>query len=147
MIATGLLCVGLAACNTNENDSFTQETADTPQPMSVEYTADSAEKNQFTFKTFDLEVDYVDRVSYEVEFNQTKNNIKASIKDLDQQKVTGEKAYNQLSPRFQEMSFDEDSTEEEVIEEVIEILDLNPTYKEFELDITYKNGIEKEYEN
>ncbi|MGI8315260.1 YusW family protein [Halobacillus mangrovi] len=148
MLVTAILGASLTACNDSGKESYTQEVDDTPRPISYEYTENNLrEENQFTFKEFDLEVDYVDRISYEIEFHQSKNTIKATINDLDQQKVTGQEAYNQLSPLFQEMSFDEDSSEEEVIQDVLDVLDLDQTYKEFELDVTYKNGIEKEYED
>ncbi|SEH79802.1 YusW-like protein [Halobacillus karajensis] len=99
------------------------------------------------FKEFDLEIDYVDSLSFEVEYYTSKDQTSAAIHEIDQEKIVGEKALNQLTPHFMELSFDQDSTEEEVIDDVIHVFGLDDTYKEFKLRVIYNNGNRAVYED
>ncbi|MFC7062187.1 YusW family protein [Halobacillus seohaensis] len=134
----------LTACanQNNQQEALDLEPMDTT-PTEIDYTEN--EENNLNFTSFDLEVDYVDRLSYEVEYDLNRN--LASIEDLDNQKFTDSEAFNQLSTNFHKFSFDENTPEDEVIDEVIQTFELNPTYKEFELDIEFIDGTTKEYED
>lgn len=142
-----LLIIMISACSGGENEKSLENISGQPSQLNISYNDDVSNNKHFNFSAFNLEVDYVDRLSYEVEYTHIGTEINARINDLDQQKVIGKDAFNQLAPHFQEMSFDEDSSKDEVINEVIKILGLDPTFKEFELDVTYHDGSRIEYES
>ncbi|WLR46834.1 YusW family protein [Halobacillus litoralis] len=99
------------------------------------------------FQQFVLEIDYVDTLSYEIQYVSDESQTRAVIHEIGEEKISGEKALNQLTPHFMELSFDEDSSEQEVIEDVLQVFGLDETYKEFTLRVVYSNGIEAEYED
>lgn len=98
------------------------------------------------FTLFNLEIDYVDTLSYEIDYRHTGNQTKAVIDELGEEKIMGKKALNQLTPHFKELSFDEDSSEDEVIADVLSVFGLDETFKEFKLEVTFSNGEQVEYE-
>ncbi|REJ09639.1 YusW family protein [Halobacillus trueperi] len=99
------------------------------------------------FQQFDLEIDYVDTLSYQIKYVSNEAQTRAIINEIGEEKISGEKALDQLTPHFMELSFDEDSSEQEVIEDVLQVFGLDETYKEFKLRVVYSNGLEAEYED
>ncbi|MBX0356314.1 YusW family protein [Halobacillus sp. Nhm2S1] len=130
------------------------------QPLSTAPTTDSLndmnyETNEkvdkarkaLPFQQFDLEIDYVDTLSYQIKYVSNEAQTRAVINEIGEEKISGEKALDQLTPHFMELSFDEDSSEQEVIEDVLQVFGLDETYKEFKLRVVYSNGLEAEYED
>ncbi|MGR9050020.1 YusW family protein [Halobacillus faecis] len=99
------------------------------------------------FQKFELEIDYVDTLSYEIQYVSDESQTRAVIHEIGEEKISGEKALDQLTPHFMELSFDEDSPEQEVIDDVLQVFGLDETYKEFTLRVVYSNGLEAEYED
>lgn len=144
----------LTGCNTDAPEE--QTLVDQPQQMSTESTDGFEEVSQpfankvntaLPFMVFDLEIDYVDTLSYEIEYRQQGEQTTAVIHEIGEEKISGEKALNQLTPHFMELSFDEKSSKEEVIRDVLTVFGLDETYKEFKLHVTYKSGQSVEYED
>ncbi|MGP4067907.1 YusW family protein [Halobacillus sp. B29] len=140
-----LLLLLLAGCN-NANNQSSEPSQNEPAPESISYQQIN-ESRPFNFNRFELEVDYVDRLSYHIDYVNLENRTEARIDDFDRQKVTGEEAFNQLSPHFREMSFDENTPKDDVISEVLTVLGLEAPYKEFKLEVTYQDGTEVTYED
>lgn len=148
------LVLVLTGCNTDGPEQQTLD--DQPQQMSTEST-DGLEdvshpfvnngSTAIPFHTFDLEIDYVDTLSYEIEYRQQGDQTTAVIHEIGEEKISGEKALNQLTPHFMELSFDEESPEEKVISDVLHVFGLDETYKEFKLHVTYNSGQTVEYED
>ncbi|MCM3585817.1 YusW family protein [Mesobacillus maritimus] len=107
-----------------------------------------AQKNEplFAFTSFDLDVEYKDNQSYEVDYENEKNGMEAEIEDQrNNEKVSGDEAFEQLRPIFENFSFDQNTAKDEVISEVLKAFELNADYTKFELDIDFADGTKKEY--
>ncbi|MCA0968990.1 YusW family protein [Halobacillus litoralis] len=98
----------------------------------------------FNYIRFNLLVDYEKALSYKVHFDQYQKI--AEIQELKDQRIMGEEAFNQLSPRLSEMSFDEDTPEQEVVQEVLNLLGLKTSFENFALDVEFDSGLVKHYE-
>ena len=59
--------------------------------------------------------------------------------------LRGDEAYSYLQPYLSQLTFTQDSTDEEVISEVAEVFELDRNYKELELDVTFADGTKKSY--
>ncbi len=118
--------------NNNNNNAMT----DNNQP---------AENALFDFTDFSLDVQYSDTESYEVDYDNEQSGVEASIEELDNNKITGDEAYKQLEPIFANFTFDANTPEDQVVAEVLKAFDLKENYKEFDLEIQYADGTEKEY--
>ncbi|MGP4075228.1 YusW family protein [Halobacillus sp. K22] len=140
-----LLLLLTTGCN-NANNQSGEQTQNEPSPESISYQQINEER-PFNFNRFELEVDYVDRLSYHIDYINLENRKEARIDDFDRQKVTGVEAFNQLAPQLREMSFDQDTPEDEVINEVLTVLGLEAPYKEFKLEVTYQDGTVVNYED
>ncbi|WP_226579102.1 YusW family protein [Halobacillus litoralis] len=139
-----LFLIVLSACGGKAQD----EAINQPQPANFEnVTYDTAKKTSkaFNFTTFELEVDYADTLSYKVDYVYNKEQTKAVIHEIGEESISGEKAMNQLTPLLRELSFDESSTENEVIHDVFNVFGLDETFKEFNLRVVFQSGEQKEY--
>lgn len=156
ILAIGLIVMsGCTADNTGvemkdyeQQQLSTSPTTDSLNDMNYETNekVDNARK-ALPFQQFDLEIDYVDTLSYEIQYVSNESQTRAVIHEIEEEKISGEKALDQLTPHFMELSFDEDSSEQEVIEDVLQVFGLDETYKEFKLRVIYSNGLEAEYED
>ncbi|SFJ98251.1 YusW-like protein [Halobacillus dabanensis] len=144
----------LTGCNTGAPEERAQDSQ--PQQMSTERTdgiknvshpIGNKEGTKLPFMVFDLEIDYVDTLSYEIEYRQQGDQTTAVINEIGKEEISGEKAFDQLTPHFMELSFDEESSKDEVINDVLNVFGLDETYKEFKLYVTYNNGQRLEYED
>lgn len=156
ILAVSLILISGCMADTNEEQKMNYE----QQQLSTPPTNDSINdmnydtnekvdkaRKALPFKQFDLEIDYVDTLSYEIQYVSNESHTRAVIHEIGEEKISGEKALDQLTPHFMELSFDEDSSEQEVIEDVIQVFGLDDTYKEFTLRVIYSNGVEAEYED
>lgn len=100
----------------------------------------------FNFSEFSLDVDYSATESYEVEYDNEATGVEASIDDgRSNLKVTGNDAYTQLEPLFQELDFDKTTLDEDVIDEVLTVFGITDEYQSVEIDVRFADGTEKEY--
>ena len=100
----------------------------------------------FNITSFDLDVDYSGTDSYEVEYENDPNGLEARIEDeINNVTLNGDKAFEQLSPIFEQFNFDQSTADEEVISEVLKAFSLNNDFTKLELEVEYSNGIEKKY--
>ncbi|MBN9652981.1 YusW family protein [Halobacillus sp. GSS1] len=156
ILAISLILISGCMADTNEEQMMNydqQQLSTTPTSDSInDMNYDTNEKvdkarKALPFQQFDLEIDYVDSLSYEIQYVSNESHTRAVIHEIGEEKISGEKALDQLTPHFMELSFDEDSSEQEVIEDVIKVFGLDDTYKEFSLRVIYSNGVEAEYED
>lgn len=130
----------LQACSNNtnnENVSPQKETA-TQQNQAVDYPSQ--------FASFDLDVDYPNNNSYEVDYDNKNNEKEAEIKDERNNSLLKEdKAFEQLRPIFEQLTFDQTTADKDVISEVLKAFNLNNDFTKFELDVEFPDGTEKEY--
>ncbi len=105
-------------------------------------TADTA----YNFTHFDLDVTYANNKSYEVSYENETTGAEAKIEDeINNKKETGNQAIDTLAPIFGSFKFDVATANDDVINEVLQKFNLADNYREFELEIKFADGTEKEY--
>ncbi|HEX6595035.1 MAG TPA: YusW family protein [Bacillota bacterium] len=121
---------------TNETDSITDDQTNTGAGTEAPY----------SFIEFDLEADYDGteealEVEYEYETNEPEASYKNRVQNI---RLTGNEALEELDDIFSSFTFNEESPKEEVLSAVIEAFEL-PKDATIDLDIEFQNGTEKEY--
>ena len=134
----------------NENQSQTTPETGTEENENQSQTAPetgSEENLPFAFKAFKLEVDHKgDDNDYEAEYDAMGAQTEASIEDeLNKHEVRGDEAMEELTPILEKLKFTQDSTDDEVIQEVSKAFDVKDDYQEFELEVTFNDGKTKVY--
>jgi len=110
---------------------------------------DNAQQNNssLNFTHFDLDVEYANDLSYNVEYTNNQNQITAELEDeINNVKASGNEAYNKFSSNLESLTFDENTEDQEVLNEVLSAFNLDENYTEFELDVKFENGEVKKYE-
>ena len=98
------------------------------------------------FAEFNLDVDYSPNVKYDASFEKDVDGIEASIEDqVNNINLRGNEAYDRLNPILEKLTFDASTPNEQVIEQVLAAFGLDTNYVEFELDVLYTDGTQKEY--
>ena len=94
-------------------------------------------------------MDYANNEEYEAELEKNSNNsIEAEIADtLNQVKKKGSDAFNELYPLVKQLTITQETSKEEAIQEVMKVFNLPEDYKEFELEIRFKDGTKIEFED
>lgn len=164
-ILTLPLLVGLLyACNNNDatadkdkevigNNSTVDETTNnrgTTEPIhkedEKEKTGIKATDVNYAFTDFDLEVEYADNKSYDVEFENDGNYIYAEVDDeMKGVEHKGDQAYENIVKALDQLKFDKATSDEDVRKEVMKAFALDENYEYFDLEVKFKNGEEKHY--
>lgn len=141
------VCI-VQACN---ND----EVSDPPPaaPVEKDHSANQSTSNQtenteasLTFTNFDLDVDYPNNKNYDVDYDNEQEGMEAEIEDtLNQNNLSGDEAFDVLKPKFEKLTFDQSSNNEDVLNEVKKIFEINDDYTRINLEIEFADGTEKEY--
>ena len=98
------------------------------------------------FAEFNLEVDYSPNVKYDASFEKDVDGIEASIEDqVNNMQLRGNEAFDKLNPILEKLTFDASTPNEQVIEQVLSTFGLDSNYVEFELDVLFTDGTQKEY--
>ena len=58
-------------------------------------------------------------------------------------KFTGDEAITKLSPLLQELKFDKDTPDQEVIDQVVNVFKLDKDYQKFDLEVVFSDGTKK----
>jgi YusW-like protein len=144
-LAVPLSFLMLAGCNDNDKE----EVKNPPENAPVEDTSNNTEETKeeaFSFTGFDLDVDYKDNKTIDVDYENEKDGAEAKYQDdLNDQNLSSDEAMNKLSPIFEDFNFDQSTDEQEVINQVKEAFSIEDGYQNFELEIKYSGGAEKEY--
>lgn len=99
------------------------------------------------FKEFELDVEYADGKEYSVDFD-TLGDMEASIEDdINGEHIYGDDAMDQLNTKFDQLTFTKDTSDNEVIKEVLQVYNLDENYQDFELEVHFDDGTKKEYKN
>jgi len=104
------------------------------------------ETSPYIFVEFDLDADFdgIDD-TVEAEFEFDKNDIEASYENkVEDTHLLGDEALDYLDPIFSSFTFDENTSEREVLDIVIEAFNL-PNDAVIDLEIEFKNGEERQY--
>ncbi|WP_339216158.1 YusW family protein [Solibacillus sp. FSL W8-0372] len=100
----------------------------------------------YAFTEFDLDVEYANRNSYDVEYENDGNNIYAELDDeIKGIEYKGDQAYENFVDALKQLTFDETTSDDDVRKEVLKAFALDENYKSFELEVKFKNGEIKHY--
>lgn len=161
-----LLAFGLSACGDNSTneapvpDVITDEDTATPEKdpsgdadrtTQEEGEGDMQKKmDDLAYNEFELEVEYRDtNGEYETELKKREDgSIKAKLDDtLNDVQKEGNDAFKDIYPIIKGLSIDQDTSKEDAIKQALEAFDLPEDYTEVELEIDFKEGGNKEYQD
>ncbi|HDR6312159.1 TPA: YusW family protein [Bacillus cereus] len=104
---------------------------------------------KLNFNEFSLDADYQDtKKDYEADYKNVAADKKMEAKLEDHKsnaKFTGDEAITKLSPLLQELKFDKDTPDQEVIDQVLNVFKLDKDYQKFDLEVVFSDGTKKEY--
>ena len=143
-LSTTALLVG---CGDSEEATNLPENAPTEQnTMNQTSTVTETTDAPFNFTHFDLDIEYADDKSYDVSYENEASRAEAQIEDeVNNTKLEGNEATNKLVPIFESFTFDKDTPDEEVIDEVLQKFEQPDSFLELELEIKFADGTVKEY--
>lgn len=132
------------AAETNE-----VEQEENMQQKQSDETQDMRERmDELPYTKFELEVEYDDHTEYEAEIKLKNNEVKAEIEnELEGIEIKGPEAFDEIFPIVKELNFDRNTDKNEVIERSLDAFNLSDDYKEFELELTFDDGTEIEFED
>lgn len=97
---------------------------------------------------FELDVKYNDDQDYEADLELENNRVEAKIEDdLNGIEIEGDGAFDELYPLVEQLTIDQNTSKEDAITQVLDVFDLPTDYEEFELEIKFKDGTKKEYDD
>ncbi|MBD8069456.1 YusW family protein [Bacillus sp. PS06] len=143
-----LSCGLLAGCNgDDENVTDVPENAPVEQNTTTNQEDTTQTEDQaFNFTHFDLDVEYSGNQEYDVDYENERNGMEAEIKDeRTNTQSKGDEAFATLQPIFENLTFDQLTTEDEVISEVMSAFNLGEDFEKFELEVRFSDGTQKEY--
>ncbi|HGA0512063.1 TPA: YusW family protein [Bacillus pacificus] len=104
---------------------------------------------KLNFNEFSLDADYQDtKKDYEADYKNVAADKKMEAKIEDHKadvNLTGDEAITKLSPLLQELKFDKDTADQEVIDQVVNVFKLDKDYQKFDLEVVFSDGTKKEY--
>ncbi|PPA71600.1 YusW family protein [Jeotgalibacillus proteolyticus] len=127
-----------SAPSIEENEEAqTNDTGDNPE----------AESTTISFREFEFDADYEGNDNdFEVSYD-SEGNIEASYEDQrNQMLLSGDDAYQEIEPILSGFDFTADTPDDEVFQAVIDGFEIEEGYQSLEIDITFEDGTEKEYE-
>jgi len=140
----------ITGCNA-DNENVTEVPEDVPveeEGPKNQSDTEQTKESLFNFTNFDLDVEYAENKEYDVDYESESNELEAEIKDdISNTQVKGDEAFEVLRPIFEQLKFDKDSPNEDVVSEVTKAFDLDEEYQKFELEVKFLDGTEKEYNN
>lgn len=103
--------------------------------------------NDIGMSEFELEVEYTNG-EYEAEIEKSSSGeYEAELEDeLDNNNLKGDEAFNHIYDLVKKVDVNSDSSEKEVYDEFLNAFDLTDDYDEIEIEITFEDGSELEYE-
>ena len=109
-------------------------------------TVTNANNNAFDFTHFSLDVDYANGQEFDVEYENEHSGVEASYEDdVNNNRYYGNDAYDRMESVFRTFKFNKDTSEDEVIKEVLNAFNLSEDYRQFDLEVRFADGTEKEY--
>lgn len=147
-IASIFFLLTITGCNA-DNENVTEVPEDVPVEEEGPKNQSDTEQTKeflFNFTNFDLDVEYAENKEYDVDYESESNELEAEIKDdISNTQVKGDEAFEVLRPIFEQLTFDKDTSNEDVVSEVTKAFDLDEEYQKFELEVKFLDGTEKEY--
>jgi len=142
--------ITITGCNADD-ENVTKVPEEVPveeEGTNNQINTDQTKENLFNFTNFDLDVEYAENKEYDVDYESESNGLEAEIKDdISNTQIKGDEAFEVLRSIFEQLKFDKDTPNEEVVSEVTKAFDLDEDFQKFELEVKFLDGTEKEYNN
>ncbi len=98
------------------------------------------------YRNFELDVEYANDISFEVDYDNTESGMTAVIEDeVNNLFLSGDEAKNSLIKNFELLTFDENTEESEIVTQILTAFNLNEDFTQMELEVRYNSGTVKEY--
>lgn len=125
------------------------EKTDAEQPDVADNNDEVAKMDRLNYVEFELKVEYPERKEYEVKLEKKHDNrVEAKIEDeLNGTEIKGTEAFEQLYPIVEQLQIMPSTSKEEAIQQILDAFQLNPSYEEFELEITFKDNTKIEFKD
>ena len=157
-LAVSVLSIILVGCGSgNKSDNASNVKTDVPTSEGSAYDSthrstdttksiDNTQNKAFNFSEFKLDVDYGANQAFEVDFENRNNGADVSIEDeRKNQKMEGNNAYTQLEHYFKKLTINSTSTDEEVKKQLIQVFNIDNSFKTIDLEVKYSDGTKKKY--
>src|SRR5690625_3918560 len=104
---------------------------------------------QLDYVDFELAVEYDEDQEFEVSLElDDHGEVEADIEDdLNGVRLYGQEAFATIYPLVEQLTITQDTTQDEAIKQVLAVFGLEDNYREFELEITFKDGVKVEFED
>lgn len=148
VLATCVVVVLLVGCNNKEPkvESSNEQTQQVSVTSNEQVTKITDANTDYPFTHFSLDAKYENDISYEVEYENERDMVTAEIEDeVNQVFLKGDEAYSQLSKQLEQLTISENTTDDEVLNQVIDVFKLDENYKHIEVEVRFNDGKEKEY--
>lgn len=128
--------------DTNIENNTTENQPDEPAKTNDDQAAMQEKMDKLDFQEFQLEVDYADDIEYQAEIEKESTGlIEAELEDeTNNIKLKGLQAFDEIYPLVEKLDITKDSTEEEVVNQVVTAFDLAEDYTEIEVKIVLNDG-------
>ena len=131
---------------TTDNNGTTNNDMNGEGATTTNNTVTNANNNAFDFTHFSLDVEYANAQEFDVEYENEQSGVEASYEDnVNNNRYYGNDAYDRMDPVFKTFKFNKDTSEDEVIKEVLNAFNLPADYQKFDLEVRFADGTEKEY--
>ncbi|WP_159439934.1 YusW family protein [Bacillus sinesaloumensis] len=138
----------MSGCNGDD-----EQVKEVPEDIPVEEKGATSQENTnqttdapFNFTHFDLDVDYAENQEFDLDYENERDEMEVELKDDKGSNVLkGDGAFEEVRPKFEQLTFDKDTPDEEVISAVTKAFELEEDYQRFELEVKFLDGTEKEY--
>lgn len=132
--------------NDNEEDNVSSET-NNDENNTGNINEKTEKMNEIGIAEFELEVEYAEG-EYEAEIEKSSSDAyEAELEDeLNNNNLKGDDAFNHIYDLVKNVDVNPDSNQAEVFEEFLNAFDLEDNYEEIEVEITFDDGSELEYE-
>lgn len=131
-------------------DSGTTDSSNSDSKDEVGSQDDMTSKmDELAFSEIKVEVSYGKNQEYEAEIEQDSNQpLEAEVEDeLNGVYMKGQEAFDDIYSKAEKMDITTDSSEQDIIDQVLSAFDLEANYEKIEIDITFNDGTVREFES
>lgn len=131
------------------NDHATKKSEDGNTALQDEQTDMKNKMEALEFAEIEIDIDYPDRKEFDAEIEKdSSGNYKAKVEDeIHNNHLKGKDAFDYLYAILEDMNITNDISKNELITNMLEGFDLDNTYEELDIEITFHDGTKMEFED
>ncbi|MFC4713175.1 YusW family protein [Planococcus dechangensis] len=165
MIVTALLMsstLALAACGSDdevtqpvtddaptETEAPEEESTEDASPSGGVSNDDDVGGETFGFTELSVDVDMPDEDdAIDISYEEDRDSVEAEYENkIDGVDLSGDDAMNEIQDALSQLDITADTPDDEVISQVVEAFGIDAGYKKIEVEVTYPDGTDKDYEH